>query len=123
VCSERSEEVGEEGALSWHCGSHESGFFLSHIKERSVEEGRVGGSSLDEFGLRGGSRTDLGSRRQTCAAGGRNALKVKPCAGLNGLFTPSRGQEASSPLERRPVAGSLGLSNRRAGNRKSLVCQ
>jgi hypothetical protein len=67
MCSERSEEVGEEGALSWHCGSHESGFFLSHIKERSVEEGRVGGSSLDEARIagwiEGGSGVDASDLR------------------------------------------------------------
>ena len=35
VCSEGGEEVGEEGALGWHCGIHESVFFFSHIKERA----------------------------------------------------------------------------------------
>ena len=40
VCSECSEEVGEEGALSGHCGIHESVLLFSHIKERKVEEGK-----------------------------------------------------------------------------------
>jgi hypothetical protein len=65
VCSECSEEVGEEGALSWHCGIHESVLLFSHIKEKIVEDkGYEEGDSMSSD-CRVGSRTDPETRRQS----------------------------------------------------------
>jgi hypothetical protein len=69
VGAEGGEEVGEEGALGWHCVVHEE----SSVFSSRDESGRIGEEEEEAFeeeasgelGLRGGSRTDKASEGTT----------------------------------------------------------